>query len=690
MPGGTATFAGGLSAPTVGQNSTVTVSNGGSLTVNSYLLNNTASTTVGNLAMTVTGAGSTFTVSTASGAANSYFTGTDSLTVSSGGSFSFSPVAATNLYFARCDSASVSPLCTLTIGAGSSFTANASTTIYFGTTNSPGVLGGTGVLTMTGGTFTNNGGLGLGNDEISGCAGQLSISGGAFTQVGATTLDPSGTLATTATNSIAFSGNATGAFGGLVNIGSSTAGGDATNVFSVGGAAVVTATAGITMALHNTGTPVDYLQVSGGSLTLPGGSFNMGAGNAAATNYLQVSGSGTASITPQFQMGLGNSGTGYSTNIVQVTGGSLAFSAANGGAVGNGTGASLTTTNSITVSAGAFSSGNLQVGSTSTSCFAVNTLAFTGGTSTFANAGAAALDMERGLLTINGGVVTVDQLTAKTTGTIAFTSGTLNTAQSSVANLLTIGNSVLPATLNLYSESGATGVQTFTGGLTVAANAQLTGTAVLACAITDNGTIKMSGTTQGAVGLGNGTINSGGLTMSGSVPPPGPARWLNHHDQRRHRSSVGRFDRQRHHDRQRHGGQRATLGGGGQVIGAVGVNGGTINGSGLTVTGTTTSTGMSTLAGTTTNGGITVSSGTLTVSGVTSSAGNATVNGGMLAVGAGGSANFGSLLGANGSFITVSGGGSLTDSGTMFLNNGSGGASNNVTMTMTRTAACSA
>ena len=263
-------------------------------------------------------------------------------------------------------------------------------------------------------------------------------------------------------------------------------------------------------------------------------------GNAGVVNDFTVSGAALVTASNGFKIG-GGSGAQTSTLLVE----NSASLTIPGGSFTMGTG-TIATVNNLTVSGGSVTSApSLTVGSTTSP--SVNTLNFTGGTATFANSGNSTLDLEQGTMNLNGGVVTVDRLLEQTPSSIAFTSGTLNTAQSSVANQLTIGNGSSPATLNLYSEPGTSGTHSFAGGIIISAAAQLTGTANNLQAgtngIADYGTMQLSGTAQGPVTIYSGgtllntnrtssfgalTLNSGGLlqmTQGGSLAFTGGLTW---------------------------------------------------------------------------------------------------------------------------------------------------------------------
>jgi len=113
----------------------------------------------------------------------------------------------------------------------------------------------------------------------------------------------------------------------------------------------------------------------------------------------------------------------------------------------------------------------------------------TGGNLLVTNAtGTASLDVRRGTLALNGGVVTVDNFYATNgaSSVVNFNGGTLNTAGSTVSNGVPfrIGNGTDAATLNLVG-----GTHSFADGLIVTNNAQITGIGTIVGDLANPGTL---------------------------------------------------------------------------------------------------------------------------------------------------------------------------------------------------------
>ncbi|HEX5219684.1 MAG TPA: hypothetical protein VFZ59_08965 [Verrucomicrobiae bacterium] len=159
-----------------------------------------------------------------------------------------------------------------------------------------------------------------------------------------------------------------------------------------------------------------------------------------------------------------------SNNLVIVTGAGSAWS--NNGVlrVGDiGPGSQLIVSNGGTVFAGGSAYVGLNVFSIS------NRVTVDGGTLRVTNAtGTGVLDVRRGTNVLNAGLVEVDQLlVTNTAGKFELNGGTLSVGKVTASNgqLFRVGNGVSPATLNLTSF----GTNSFGNGLTISANAALTG-----------------------------------------------------------------------------------------------------------------------------------------------------------------------------------------------------------------------
>jgi hypothetical protein len=103
------------------------------------------------------------------------------------------------------------------------------------------------------------------------------------------------------------------------------------------------------------------------------------------------------------------------------------------------------------------------------------------------SAGTATLSVPNGSVTLSAGTLTTDNLLlTNATGQIIFNGGTINTKATSVANgaAFVVGNGVLPATLHLNG-----GTHVFSGGLTIASNATLSGCGTIIGTIINHGTI---------------------------------------------------------------------------------------------------------------------------------------------------------------------------------------------------------
>jgi T5SS/PEP-CTERM-associated repeat protein len=153
-------------------------------------------------------------------------------------------------------------------------------------------------------------------------------------------------------------------------------------------------------------------------------------------------------------------------------------------------------------------SSNLVVGFDTTASDNFATL--NGGNLIVRNAsGNTALDVGRGMLTLNSGNITADRLVATNgaSGRITFNGGTLNTKGTTINNgsPLTVGNGSSAATLNLQG-----GTHSFANGLVISSNAVLKGTGIIQANLTLAGTLS-PGSSAGAI------TNFGNLSLQSSA-----------------------------------------------------------------------------------------------------------------------------------------------------------------------------
>ena len=501
------------------------------------------------------------------------------------------------------------------------------------------VFGATGV-----GTITN---AGVTAHNITFNTAGYTISGGVLSLSGAT---PTITTAAAATISSVISGPA-----GLAKAGAATLTLSGANNYTGG-----TSISAGTLLLSGAGTLGD----TGNTLSITGGTLDLGNTNqtVAATT---LSGNTTIQST-------GGTKT-LSTGGVTVNGSNntIASSAIVTGAVGLNPGAALADNGSLT--------GNLTVGSgTLTGSGSVTgTTGVTGGT---INGSGLTLT---GVTTFNGAGNTLGGSVNSTNG-VTLASGAALALNAALSGNLTVGNgtitgigsvtgttSVTGGTLN-GTGLVLTGVTTFNGlgntlsgtmtsisGVTMNAGAALAVNGVLGGNLTvGNGTLTGTGTVNGTTGVTGGTINGSGLTLTGVTTFNGAGNTLGGSVNSTNgvtlasgaalalnaalsgNLTVG----------------NGTITGIGSVTGTTSVTGGTLNGTGLVLTGVTTFNGLgNTLSGTMTS-----------ISGVTMNAGAAlALNGaltGTLAVGNG------TLTGTGGSVsgaTTLNGGTINLTSGTL-------------------------
>jgi len=151
-----------------------------------------------------------------------------------------------------------------------------------------------------------------------------------------------------------------------------------------------------------------------------------------------------------------------------------------------GINATNSTTSTISLAGGEITiSSNLVVGSPSVSTSQV----FIAGAnlSVTNNSKSGGLIVSSGTLTLNGGIVTVDNLmVTNSSGQIVFGGGTLNTAGTVISSGLpfVVGDGTNPSTLHLLG-----GSHSFANGLIISSNASLTGCGTIIGNIVNHGTI---------------------------------------------------------------------------------------------------------------------------------------------------------------------------------------------------------
>ena len=174
-------------------------------------------------------------------------------------------------------------------------------------------------------------------------------------------------------------------------------------------------------------------------------------------------------------------------------------------------------------------SSNLVIGSESNS---IARMSVEGGDIAVTNTAATAeVDLLTGVLTLNGGMMTTDNLRlTNSAGGLVFNGGTLRSKNSVVSNGSTfvVGNGVRAATLELLG-----GTHSFANGLVISSNATLTGCGTIIGSVTNFGTIATN------CGVGNApsittqpqtvTVEVGGtaaFSVTASGAPPLSYQWL--------------------------------------------------------------------------------------------------------------------------------------------------------------------
>ena len=314
-----------------------------------------------------------------------------------------------------------------------------------------------------------------------------------------------------------------------------------------------------TLTVDGTGSLLnlsDYLQIglfgsnntvnitNGGQINSSGVSTRLGNGDNSRNNAVIIDGAGSLWNNPTNNLVVGlsgaankvtvsnggqlntgsatiGSGAGASNNLVTVDGiNSLWINGGTGGLIVGGadSGNQLVVTNSGKVQSldGLVVSSGLGTN---------NRVTIAGGSLFVTNsAGTSTLNVGRvgaGTLTLNGGTVTADTLlvTNGIKSVFQFNSGTLSVSNSTVANgnLFTVGNGINAARLHLLG-----GTNSFANGLTVAANASLTGNGSITGLVTVNGTLAI-GNSPGKMNFNSGLTLGSGSTNVFEITDPSMA-----------------------------------------------------------------------------------------------------------------------------------------------------------------------
>jgi T5SS/PEP-CTERM-associated repeat protein len=246
-------------------------------------------------------------------------------------------------------------------------------------------------------------------------------------------------------------------------------------------------------------------------VTGPGSSWTsslgtMVVGNGARDNRLLVSDRG---LVVSFAGILGERFANSTNNLAVVTGAGSLWSNATTLRVGNvGAANRLVVSNGATVFAGSAVYAGFDPTSTN------NRLTVDGGTLRTTNASATGvLDVRRGTNVLNAGLIEVDRLLlTNTLGIFEFNGGTLSARNSAVNNgqLFRVGNGVSPATFALTGN----GAHAFANGLTVSANALLTGNGAIngILSVQTSGTLA-PGASVGKIVLSNSPSLQGAVVM---------------------------------------------------------------------------------------------------------------------------------------------------------------------------------
>lgn len=140
-----------------------------------------------------------------------------------------------------------------------------------------------------------------------------------------------------------------------------------------------------------------------------------------------------------------------------------------------------------------------------------NQITLSGGNLTVTNVlGNSVLEVRRGRLTLNNGIVTADQFVATNASSVIFFNGGTFSVRNSVVNngyVFNVGDGTHAAMLNLYN-----GTHSFTNGLFIATNATLAGTGQILGSVTAAGLVA-SGQSIGTLGI----TGSYTQTVSGSL-----------------------------------------------------------------------------------------------------------------------------------------------------------------------------
>jgi autotransporter family porin len=229
----------------------------------------------------------------------------------------------------------------------------------------------------------------------------------------------------------------------------------------------------------------NVLRVDGvGSLFQVSDLLQIGAGGGSISNRLEITGGGVArsgSATAASRVGRS---AGDTDNQVLVDGGGSLWEVTGAGGLVVGNGDSRNTLTARNGGEVRVIGGNMVIGAASAGVG--NAVTVTSGSMAVTNAtGTAALEVRRGTFTFNGGSVRADTLLAtNVTSVFVFNSGALHVAASIVSNgnAFTVGNGVEAATLDLGG-----GTHSFADGLSISANASLTGIGTIRGPVANSG-----------------------------------------------------------------------------------------------------------------------------------------------------------------------------------------------------------
>ena len=276
------------------------------------------------------------------------------------------------------------------------------------------------------------------------------------------------------------------------------------------------------IVIGSTGGPGNTMNVAGGGKLFSNyGTIGSGAPDSTAT----VFGVGSVwSNATSIGIGTGDTGLGFSNSVAIYDGGSLLNTGTiNIGDNTNDNGNSLLI-GGIGATSTVYNGGSINVGSDAAS--AGNKLTVTNAVLTVNTINVGTTPNTNNLLELrSGGTIIVNFMRVRTSNTVTFTGGTLNSAGTTVDSLanngagLVVGDGVNPASYEMAA--GGSGIHDFNnGGLTITNNATLRGSGSVMGNVTVLGTLA-PGFSVGTIVMSNNLVLVGSTVLSYELTTPG-------------------------------------------------------------------------------------------------------------------------------------------------------------------------